>query len=187
MSWIDAVAYLNTLTALESEALVALGEDRLTACYEGGGEGVVWVSGCTGYRLPTEAEWEYAARAGTTTWWSFGDEEDDLGKYAWYNGNAENKVHAVSVKRANPWGLYDMHGNVWEWVWDSYDSYKSGKVVNSVGTKRALRGGSFNVAPRYLRSAARLGYFPEFQFRDYAKRLDWIYGFRCARGPGPQR
>ena len=113
------------------------------------------------------------------TSWSFGDEEDDLGKYAWYNGNAENKVHAVSVKRANPWGLYDMHGNVWEWVWDAYDSYQLGKTVNSVGTNRALRGGSFDDSPGLLRSADRDWYSPEYLLRNV--------GFRCARGFGPQR
>ena len=164
---------------LESEALVALGEAALTACYEGSGEDVAWVAGCTGYRLPTEAEWEYAARAGTTTRWSFGDEEAELREFAWYSGNAEDEVHTVGTKKANPWGLSDMHGNVWEWVWDSYDSYNSGKVVNSTGSRRALRGGSSYVSPWYLRSANRDGSFPEIR--------NGRVGFRCARGPGPQR
>ncbi|MBK9367163.1 MAG: formylglycine-generating enzyme family protein [Deltaproteobacteria bacterium] len=153
VSWYDAVAYLNKLTMLESVELVALGEAPLSACYEGSGADVRWVSGCTGYRLPTEAEWEYAARAGTTTSWSFGEDPAVAGEYAWFFGNAEGKVHAVGTKKANPWGLYDMHGNVWEWVWDAYDSYKSGKVVNSVGTSRALRGGSFDFSIGSLRSA----------------------------------
>ena len=174
-----AVAYLNKLTELESEALVALGEAALTACYEGSGDDVAWVEGCTGYRLPTEAEWEYAARAGTTTRWSFGDEEAELGKFAWYAGNSEGEVHPVGTKRANPWGLYDVHGNVWEWVWDAYDSYKSGKVVNSTGSRRALRGGSFSRAPWGLRSALRGWLSPELRLR--------YLGFRCARGSGPQR
>ncbi|MCK6523789.1 formylglycine-generating enzyme family protein [Myxococcota bacterium] len=179
VSWLDAVAYLNRLTALESEALVALGEAALTACYEGSGDDVAWVAGCTGYRLPTEAEWEYAARAGTTTRWSFGDEEAVLGEFAWFTGNSGDQVHAVGGKKANPWGLHDLHGNVWEWVWDAYDSYNSGKVVNSVGTSRALRGGSFGHSPENLRSADRVRYSPEVQI--------WYYGFRCARGAGPQR
>ncbi len=179
VSWNDALAYLNKLTALESEALVALGETALTACYEESGADVTWVEGCTGYRLPTEAEWEYAARAGTTTQWSFGDEEAELGEFAWYDGNAENMVHAVGTKRANPWGLYDVHGNVWEWVWDAYDRYKSDRVVNSFGTNRTLRGGPFNLAPGGLRSAHRTGILPESQVENL--------GFRCARGPGPQR
>ena len=177
--WYDAVAYLNRLTELESEVLVALGEAALTACYEGSGEDVAWVAGCTGYRLPTEAEWEYAARAGTTTRWSFGDEEAELREFAWYSGNAEDEVHTVGTKKANPWGLSDMHGNVWEWVWDAYDSYKSGKVVDSVGTTRALRGGSFNYSPGVLRSANRDWFTPVYRY--------WSFGFRCARGAGPQR
>jgi formylglycine-generating enzyme required for sulfatase activity len=179
VSWVDAVAYLNKLTVLESEALVALGEAALTACYEGSGDDVAWVEGCTGYRLPTEAEWEYAARAGTTTRWSFGDEQAELGEYAWYDGNAEVKVHTVGTKKANPWGLSDMHGNVWEWVWDAYDSYKSDKVVNSTGSGRALHGGSFYSAPWDLRSADRNWLSPGDRFRHG--------GFRCARGAGPQR
>jgi formylglycine-generating enzyme required for sulfatase activity len=179
VSWFDAVAYLNTLTALESEARVAAGEAPLSTCYEGSGPDVRWVSGCTGYRLPTEAEWEYAARAGTTTSWSFGEDPAVAGDYAWYSGNAAGKVHTVGTKKANPWGLYDLHGNVWEWVWDGYALYKSGKVVNSSGTPRALRGGAFYYSPWFLRSAVRLWLTPG--------DLSGYCGFRCARGRGPQR
>ena len=179
VSWYGAVAYLNWLTELESEALVAEGKSPLTTCYEGSGADVRWVSGCTGYRLPTEAEWEYAARAETTTSWSFGEDPWVIGDYAWYSDNSSGKVHAVGTRRENPWGLSDMHGNVWEWVWDSYDSYNSGKVVNSTGSRRALRGGSSYVSPWYLRSANRDGSFPEIR--------NGRVGFRCARGPGPQR
>ena len=177
--WYDAVAYLNRLTELESEVLVALGEAPLTACYVVSGQEVTWSDGCTGYRLPTEAEWEYAGRAGTMTSWSFGEELAVAGEYAWYVDNAENKVQAVGTKKANPWGLYDMHGNVWEWVWDGYDSYKSGNVVNSEGDRRVLRGGAFNITHRSLRSTQRGRNSPENQ--------DQSGGFRCARGPGPQR
>ena len=179
VSWSDAVAYLNKLTELESEVLVALGEAALTGCYVGSGEDVTWVAGCTGYRLPAEAEWEYAARAGTTTRWSFGDVEAELGEHAWFDGNAENKAHTVGTRKANPWGLYDLHGNVWEWVWDAYDSYKSDKVVNSTGSHRALRGGSFYSSPGDLRSANRDWFTPVYRY--------WSFGFRCARGAGPQR
>ena len=179
VSWYDAVAYLNKLTMLESVELVALGEAALTACYEGSGGKVDWVEGCTGYRLPTEAEWEYAARAETTTSWSFGDDPAVAKEYGWYLDNAEGKVHTVGGLKANAWGLYDIHGNVWEWVWDAYDSYKSDNVVNSVGTKRALRGGSFNDTPRNLRSASRNWGAPGYQGR--------YGGFRCVRGVGPRR
>lgn len=179
VSWLNAVAYLKQLTELESEALVALGEAPLTACYVVSGEEVTWTDGCTGYRLPTEAEWEVAARAGTTTSWSFGEDPALAGEYASYSGNAEGAVHAVGGKKANPWGLYDLHGNVWEWVWDGYGSYQSAKVVNGEGSDRVLRGGSFDDSPWLLRSAVRVRDSPVVQVR--------YGGFRCARGPGPPR
>ena len=179
VSWLDAVVYLNKLTALESDALVALGEAALTPCYEGDVEDVAWIQGCTGYRLPTEAEWEYAARVGTTTSWSFGEDPTVIGEYTWFSANSGNKVHAVATKNANPWGLHDMHGNVWEWVWDAFDVYNNDKVVNNIGKDRMLRGGSFFDSPSHLRSARRNWKSPEMLFA--------VYGFRCARGAGPHR
>lgn len=122
-----------------------------------------WLSEQTGrvYRLPSEAEWEYAARAGTQTPWSFGDSEADLGDYARFDGNSEERAHPVGGKLPNPWGLFDCHGNVWEWVQDrSHDSYvgapSDGRAWEDDGSQfRVLRGGSWFDGGRRLRSAFR--------------------------------
>ena len=113
------------------------------------------------YRLPTEAEWEYAARAGSTTNWCFGDSESQLGDYAWYGENSGRTTHPVARKKPNAWGLYDMHGNVWEWCRDWFDSdYYGNSPGNdpmgpSSGTDRVLRGGSWDSSARRCRSALR--------------------------------
>jgi formylglycine-generating enzyme required for sulfatase activity len=131
------------------------------------------------YRLPTEAEWEYACRAGSTGEWCFGDNEADLGEYAWYNENSEKQTHPVGQKKPNAWGLYDMHGNVWEWCQDWYGEYPAGPVTDpkgpDSGEKRVLRGGSWVDSARLARSANRdyLSY-PGFRFYYYV-------GFRVAR------
>ncbi len=116
--------------------------------------------GANKYRLPTEAEWEYAARAGTTTRYSFGDSESELGDYAWYDGNSGSKTHEVGQKKPNPWGLYDMYGNVWEWVQDIYHSSYSGAPTDGSawggdGSRRVNRGGSWFNGAVGCRSAPR--------------------------------
>ena len=113
------------------------------------------------YRLPTEAEWEYGCRVGSTTKWFFGDEEAGLGDHAWFSGNAGWMTHAVGEKRPNAWGLYDMYGNVWEWCMDWYggDFYRQSRPVDPVGppggSYRVYRGGSWYYTARYCRSAGR--------------------------------
>ncbi len=150
------------------------------------------------YDLPTETEWEYAARAGTDTRWSFGDDENELATYAWYGEGPEGRAHEVATRLPNPWDLYDMHGNVWEWVRDCYteDAYgkraEQGTVADpglddedyncqfdeANGAWRVLRGGSYWNEPWWLRSAGRVRREPE----DRVRRI----GFRCVRRPRRQ-
>ncbi|MCY3021958.1 MAG: formylglycine-generating enzyme family protein [Planctomycetota bacterium] len=112
-------------------------------------------------RLPTEAEWEFACRAGTITTYYTGDGEADPGRAAWYNANSKNTTHSVGQKTANAWGVYDMHGNVWEWCQDWLEEYKPGAVVDPQGPPdgqgRVLRGGSWSHHPGDCRSASRGG------------------------------
>ncbi|HPE71873.1 MAG TPA: formylglycine-generating enzyme family protein [Candidatus Competibacter sp.] len=132
--------------------------------------------------LPTEAQWEYAARGGSRTPWSFGDDESQLGRYAWFNGNSDGQTHEVKQKLPNPLGLYDLHGNAWEWARDWYDKYEAGTFVDPEGAGkstgwRVLRGGSFVYPPGDLRSANRFFVDPEVR--------SWFRysGFRCMRVP----
>ncbi|MBR5757268.1 MAG: formylglycine-generating enzyme family protein, partial [Thermoguttaceae bacterium] len=124
------------------------------------------------FRLPTETEWEYACRAGTSGDYNVNDRSlDDLG---WYSGNSGDRIHPVGKKTANAWGLYDMHGNVWEWCADWLANYPAGTVGDPAGPDsgrfRVLRGGSwFNSAGR-CRSAAR--------YRDDPESRHSYYGFR---------
>jgi len=135
--------------------------------------------GTNKYRLPTEAEWEYAARAGTTTRYFFGDDDSKLVEYAWYSENSGNKTHPVGKKKANPWGLYDVHGNVWEWVQDEWhDTYNGAPNDGSawedgVSASGVARGGSWHVYARYCRLASRHGNDPGDR--------DRILGFRLLR------
>ena len=131
------------------------------------------------YRLPTEAEWEYACRAGTTTTWSWGEEVNRVKEYAWcLNSRGRPGTHPVGELLPNPWGLYDMHGNVWEWVSDGYDEDYYGQSPDrdppgpSKGKGRVLRGGSWNRSPSILRASYRLRSNPDDR--------SFAFGFRCA-------
>lgn len=124
------------------------------------------------YRLPTEAEWEYACRAGTT-----GDYAGDVDAMAWYRSNSDNKTHPVAQKQANAWGLYDMHGNVYEWCSDWYGAYPNGDVTDPTGATsgayHVFRGGSWYYAATSCRSSLRYSGTPEF--------IGSYVGFRLAR------
>lgn len=124
VSWKDAVEFCMKLADLAEEK---------AACRE--------------YRLPTEAEWEYACRAGSTTVFSFGDDSQSLGEYAWFEDNSNNQTHPVGEKKANAWGLCDMHGNVWEWCSDWYHDYLEGAVCDPVGPRK----GSYREGRTYFR------------------------------------
>ena len=144
-----------------------------------------WLNKKTGkeFRLPSEAEWEYACRAGTRTRFYTGDSDKDLDRAGWYRSNSGNKTHPVGEKAPNVWGLYDMHGNVWEWVEDdwqgSYSSYNGAPddgrawVENSRGSYRVLRGGSWFNAAQDCRSAMRYSFAPGYR--------DGGVGFRLSR------
>jgi formylglycine-generating enzyme required for sulfatase activity/serine/threonine protein kinase len=129
------------------------------------------------YRLPTEAEWEYAARAGTTTEYSFGDDASLLGDYAWYSDNREGAyAHIVGQKKPNPWGLYDMHGNVWEWTCSEYESKSSGKEQQCVknvneNNRLSVRGGSWDLGVARVRSADRNDWSPTYRGGDVGLRV----------------
>ncbi len=127
------------------------------------------------YRLLTEAEWEYACRAGTTTMFSFGDNAKQLVRYAWCYENSR-EPHPVGSKKPNPWGLYDMHGNVWEWCWDRYGNYPEGLAIDPKGPAngwfRVIRGGGWKGEAVNCRSASRDRYSPTGR--------DYDIGFRVA-------
>ncbi len=166
VSWSDAIAFCNKLSEREG----------LKPYYQVGGG---LHGGGDGYRLPTEAEWEYACRAGSTTRYCFGDDAANLGGFAWYGDNSNVKTHPVGQKRPNDWGLCDMYGNVWEWCWDWHDAsyYRQSPHADPLGppqtANRVDRGGSWGSDPDLCRSASR--------FRGDPATRDSHLGFRVAR------
>ena len=174
VSWYDAVAYCNVLSEVEGiEPAYSFfgvkgipGEERFSI------EEVEWDEESEGYRLPTEAEWEYTCRAGTTA-----PRYGLLNQIAWFSENSNNRTHTVGQKSSNYFGLYDMIGNVWEWCWDWYGEYSRREQTNPkgpiAGTCRVFRGGSWGDNARYCRAARR--------YRgDSGNRYDYV-GFRPCR------
>ena len=127
------------------------------------------------YRLPTEAEWEYACRAGGVTAYSFGESSESLGDYAWFDENSRRQTHPVGQKKPNAWGLYDLHGNVWEWCSDRYGEYPKGAVSDPTGPKggsdRVHRGGSWLNEAAICRSALRNWIDPSFRYHNFGFRV----------------
>ena len=159
VSWLEAVTFCRKLSELPAEKAAG-----------------------NVYRLPTEAEWEYACRAGSTKKFSFGDDDSDLGDYAWYVENSANKIHPVGSKQPNAWGLYDMHGNVWEWCQDRYGDYPNAAVTDPTGplsgslnfegkSTRVFRGGSFLHDAEFCRSAYRSGFEPSRRYLNVGFRV----------------
>jgi formylglycine-generating enzyme required for sulfatase activity len=163
IEWYDAVLWCNALSEMEGRTPCYYTSASQSTVYRSGRTNIQsdWVKwNANGYRLPTEAEWEYACRAGTTTDYSTAD---SIGvKDANYNSYGTMPVGSYA---ANPWGLYDMHGNVWEWCWDWAANYDSGAVNNprgpSSGSRRVIRGGSWIYYMEDLRSANRCGILPD--------------------------
>lgn len=174
VSWLDAIMFCNGLSAIAG----------LDKCYNATTYACDF--GKNGFRLPTEAEWEYACRAGTETYFNTGNNLSGDGKTStelalagWYYSNSSSNTHIVGGKKANAFGLFDMHGNVWEWCNDWYGSYSSSGVTNptgpSAGSYRVLRGGGWSYIAASCGSAYRYKYHPTIAFI----RL----GFRVVRRP----
>ena len=184
VTWFDAVKFCNNLslrdgyTSVYAITNVTSSGDHIT------GATVTLIPGANGYRLPTEAEWEYACRATSTTAFCNGGltvlacgVDPNLAAVGWYCGNSSWVSHDVEGKSANLWGLMDMHANVQEWCWDWYAAYPSGSVTDpggpASGTNRILRGGSWLSNSQYARSAVRIGNVPS--------RRDYNIGLRLAK------
>jgi len=161
VSWEDAVKFCKQLSELPEEKK----SGRL-------------------YRLPTESEWEYACRAGSKATFSFDEKLQSWDEYLWHSGNSGGQTNPVGKKKPNNWGLYDMHGNVWEWCSDKYAEYPKGAITDPVGSKdgwdHVIRGGSWNNETINCRSANRQKFDPACCGFDWMDFSEGAHGFRIA-------
>jgi len=168
VSWYDAVKFCNKLSQMEG----------LDQCYTINGSDVSWSNrSCNGWRLPTEAEWEYAARGGQSYKYAGSNNVDEV---AWYDEDfSSGSTHPVGQKKPNGFGLYDMSGNVYEWVWDWYGDYSSQSSTDLVGVSsgqsRVIRGGSWDIFAWDTRVSRRISYNPDHEY--------YGLGFRPGRNP----
>jgi formylglycine-generating enzyme required for sulfatase activity/serine/threonine protein kinase len=171
VSWLDAVDFCNKLSEREGLRPFYLRTDDTVTILDG-----------NGYRLPSEAEWEFACRAGTQTRWSFGKNEQELPQYGWFDSNSGKRTHSVGKRRGNPFGLYDMYGNLREWCQDWHAVYgREAATTDPTGPAqedfRVLRGGAIGNSPSTVRSAYRTPFQPDY--------LSHLFGFRVARAIAP--
>lgn len=161
VDWFEALEFANALSK----------KDKLEPCYRILNEAVLWKKSCTGYRLPTEFEWEYVASAGTSLVYSG---SNSIGEVAWTDTNAGGEIHEVALLKPNNWGLYDMSGNLWEWTWDRYEHTATPKPNRELrGGLRVIRGGSWYKGPDKSRVRDRANFHPGY-------RTD-VVGFRLVR------
>jgi formylglycine-generating enzyme required for sulfatase activity/serine/threonine protein kinase len=186
VTWYSAVEFCNKMSEAESIAPyyeIKAVRRRANNSIE---SAKVAILGGDGFRLPTEAEWEYACRAGSITTWSFGDQVFDVGNYAWYYDNSGMETHPVGQRKPNSWGLFDMHGNVMEWCYDWYDDTHYQRCLEEEtdpsgpadGMAKVLRGGAWQFGAEATRCAYRNSSTPE--------AVVGVIGFRVCRNAGDE-
>jgi len=178
ISWFDAVKWCNALSEMEGKEPVYYTDEKFTKVYKNGNvnitpKNVKWSA--SGYRLPTEAEWEYACRATSTNTYFWGNNSGSFTSYTWNKQNSMNATHEVGKKSPNNWQLYDICGNVWEWCWDYFGAYSEGEVSDPIGpasgANRIIRGGGWNSLVEDFRVSVRVETEPNFSYNNMGFRV----------------